>query len=78
MSTTHFSNGYLSYVRSFTDQRFSCASKWYMGHLFAVYVLLSQSMFLSITLYLHGEKQPKETASIDSITKTCSQNETLQ
>jgi len=43
---------------------------------FAVYILFSQSMFLSITLYLHWEKQPKETVSIDSITKTRSQNET--
>ena len=42
-----------------------------------VYVLFSQSMFLSITLYLHCEKQPKETVSIYSIGKTRSQNETL-
>ena len=42
----------------------------------AVYVLFSQCMFLSITLYLHCEKQPKETVSIDSIAKTCNQNET--
>ena len=38
-----------------------------------VYVLFSQSMF---TLYLHCEKQPKETVSIYSIGKTRSQNET--
>lgn len=44
-----------------------------------MYVLFSQSMFLSITLYLHGEKlekQSKEIVSIDSIAKTRSQNET--
>ena len=76
MSTTHFLMGVLVMSGHLQIKGFHAAVKSAEDVSSAVYLLFSQSMFLSITLYLHCEKQPKETVSIYSIGKTRSQNET--